>query len=182
MGVSMFVQMKMNPEPTDPVQKQMFTWMPVIFTFMLGSFPVRSRDLLDLEQYAVGAAAIAHHGAGGREDRALGQSRQYVPQEGDRKLIESPPRTVKACRQAAICDGQGRGEPKIFEETGRKLFAQPCDFIWAATDAAQSAAAGRARNRIRRPLQCRQILAAQRADQPQCAGPRPRIRRDARKP
>jgi YidC/Oxa1 family membrane protein insertase len=39
MGVSMFVQMKMNPEPTDPIQKQMFTWMPVIFTFMLGTFP-----------------------------------------------------------------------------------------------------------------------------------------------
>ena len=39
MGVSMFVQMKMNPEPSDPVQKQMFAWMPVIFTFMLGSFP-----------------------------------------------------------------------------------------------------------------------------------------------
>ncbi len=39
MGVSMFVQMKMNPEPADPVQKQMFTWMPLIFTFMLGAFP-----------------------------------------------------------------------------------------------------------------------------------------------
>ena len=39
MGVSMFFQMKMNPEPADPVQKQMFSWMPVIFTFMLGSFP-----------------------------------------------------------------------------------------------------------------------------------------------
>jgi YidC/Oxa1 family membrane protein insertase len=39
MGFSMFVQMKMNPEPTDPVQKQMFTWMPVLFTFMLGTFP-----------------------------------------------------------------------------------------------------------------------------------------------
>jgi YidC/Oxa1 family membrane protein insertase len=39
MGMSMFVQMKMNPEPPDPVQKQMFTWMPVIFTFMLGTFP-----------------------------------------------------------------------------------------------------------------------------------------------
>ncbi len=39
MGFTMFVQMKMNPEPPDPIQKQMFTWMPVIFTFMLGSFP-----------------------------------------------------------------------------------------------------------------------------------------------
>jgi len=39
MGVSMFFQMKMNPEPVDPVQKTMFSWMPVIFTFMLGTFP-----------------------------------------------------------------------------------------------------------------------------------------------
>ena len=39
MGVTMFLQMKMNPEPTDPVQKTMFAWMPVIFTFMLGTFP-----------------------------------------------------------------------------------------------------------------------------------------------
>jgi YidC/Oxa1 family membrane protein insertase len=39
MGVSMFFQMKMNPEPADPVQKTMFAWMPVIFTFMLGAFP-----------------------------------------------------------------------------------------------------------------------------------------------
>ena len=39
MGISMFLQMKMNPEPTDPVQKTIFSWMPVIFTFMLGTFP-----------------------------------------------------------------------------------------------------------------------------------------------
>src|SRR6202522_2710383 len=39
MGISMFFQMKMNPEPTDPVQKTMFTYMQIIFTFMLGSFP-----------------------------------------------------------------------------------------------------------------------------------------------
>jgi YidC/Oxa1 family membrane protein insertase len=39
MGVTMWLQMKMNPEPPDPVQKQMFAWMPLIFTFMLASFP-----------------------------------------------------------------------------------------------------------------------------------------------
>lgn len=39
MGITMFVQMKMNPEPPDPIQKTVFTWMPVIFTFMLASFP-----------------------------------------------------------------------------------------------------------------------------------------------
>jgi YidC/Oxa1 family membrane protein insertase len=30
--------MKMNPEPTDEIQKQVFSWMPVLFTFTLGSF------------------------------------------------------------------------------------------------------------------------------------------------
>ncbi|MDP3257169.1 membrane protein insertase YidC, partial [Bosea sp. (in: a-proteobacteria)] len=39
MGITMFIQMKMNPEPPDPIQKMMFTWMPVFFTFLLGSFP-----------------------------------------------------------------------------------------------------------------------------------------------
>ncbi len=39
MGVTMFVQMKMNPTPPDPIQQTMFTWMPILFTFMLASFP-----------------------------------------------------------------------------------------------------------------------------------------------
>ncbi|MCZ7660444.1 MAG: membrane protein insertase YidC [Xanthobacteraceae bacterium] len=38
MGVTMWVQMKLNPAPPDPTQKMIFDWMPVIFTFMLGSF------------------------------------------------------------------------------------------------------------------------------------------------
>lgn len=39
MGVTMFVQMKLNPAPPDPTQAAIFTWMPLIFTFMLASFP-----------------------------------------------------------------------------------------------------------------------------------------------
>jgi YidC/Oxa1 family membrane protein insertase len=39
MGVTMFVQMKMNPSPPDPTQKMIFDWMPVFFTFLLASFP-----------------------------------------------------------------------------------------------------------------------------------------------
>ena len=39
MGISMWVQMKLNPAPTDPVQKQVFAWMPLLFTFLLGTFP-----------------------------------------------------------------------------------------------------------------------------------------------
>lgn len=39
MGITMFVQMKLNPTPTDPTQAMIFTWMPVVFTFLLATFP-----------------------------------------------------------------------------------------------------------------------------------------------
>lgn len=39
MGITMWVQMKLNPPPPDPTQAMIFNWMPIIFTFMLGTFP-----------------------------------------------------------------------------------------------------------------------------------------------
>ncbi|MEO0962161.1 MAG: membrane protein insertase YidC [Pseudomonadota bacterium] len=39
MGITMYLQMKMNPAPTDEIQQQIFRWMPIIFTFVLATFP-----------------------------------------------------------------------------------------------------------------------------------------------
>jgi YidC/Oxa1 family membrane protein insertase len=39
MGFTMWMQMKLNPPPPDPVQQKMFAWMPVFFTFLLAGFP-----------------------------------------------------------------------------------------------------------------------------------------------
>jgi len=39
MGVTMWVQMKLNPAPPDPIQAQIFNLMPLIFTFVLAPFP-----------------------------------------------------------------------------------------------------------------------------------------------
>jgi YidC/Oxa1 family membrane protein insertase len=39
MGITMWFQMKLNPAPPDPTQAMIFNWMPLIFTFMLASFP-----------------------------------------------------------------------------------------------------------------------------------------------
>lgn len=39
MGVTMFIQMRLNPLPPDKTQAMIFTWMPVLFTFMLATFP-----------------------------------------------------------------------------------------------------------------------------------------------
>jgi YidC/Oxa1 family membrane protein insertase len=38
MGITMWMQMKLNPAPPDPAQQMVFAWMPLIFTFMLASF------------------------------------------------------------------------------------------------------------------------------------------------
>ncbi len=39
MGVTMFLQQKLNPQPVDPVQARMFMVLPFVFTWMLAAFP-----------------------------------------------------------------------------------------------------------------------------------------------
>lgn len=39
MGLSMFIQQKLNPPPADPMQAKIMQWMPVIFTFFFLFFP-----------------------------------------------------------------------------------------------------------------------------------------------
>lgn len=39
MGVTMFIQQKLNPQPTDPIQAKVFTYLPVVFTVFFMFFP-----------------------------------------------------------------------------------------------------------------------------------------------
>lgn len=39
MGVTMYVQQMLNPQPTDPMQAKVFKLMPIIFTVFLLFFP-----------------------------------------------------------------------------------------------------------------------------------------------
>jgi len=39
MGISMFLQQKLNPQPPDPIQAKVFMLMPIMFTFLLATFP-----------------------------------------------------------------------------------------------------------------------------------------------
>jgi YidC/Oxa1 family membrane protein insertase len=58
MGVSMFVQQRLNPPPADPTQAQVFKFMPVMFTFMFLWFPAAlvfywlTNNLLSIAQQA----------------------------------------------------------------------------------------------------------------------------------
>ncbi len=39
MGLTMYLQQKLNPQPADPMQARIFMLLPIVFTFLLGSFP-----------------------------------------------------------------------------------------------------------------------------------------------
>lgn len=59
-GATMWLQQAMNPPPADPIQKQMFAWFPVIFTFVMAPFAVGlliyyswSNILTILQQYVI---------------------------------------------------------------------------------------------------------------------------------
>jgi YidC/Oxa1 family membrane protein insertase len=39
MGFTMWLQFKLNPTPPEPIQAKIMMFLPVIFTFILASFP-----------------------------------------------------------------------------------------------------------------------------------------------
>ena len=60
MGVSMFIQQKLNPPPADPMQAKIMQWMPVVFTFFFLFFPaglvlywVVNNTLSIIQQYII---------------------------------------------------------------------------------------------------------------------------------
>ena len=73
MGITMWLQMQLNPQQPDPVQQQIFNWMPVMFTFMLASFPAGLVIYWAWNNVAVAAAAVLHHEEAGRRDPSGGQ-------------------------------------------------------------------------------------------------------------
>ncbi|RVU36027.1 membrane protein insertase YidC [Hwanghaeella grinnelliae] len=60
MGLTMFLQQKLNPAPADPIQAKVFMFMPLMFTFILGGFPAGlviywawNNSLSILQQYVI---------------------------------------------------------------------------------------------------------------------------------
>jgi len=60
MGITMWLQQKLNPAPTDKTQATIFAWMPWVFMFMLGGFAsglviywVANNTLTFLQQYTI---------------------------------------------------------------------------------------------------------------------------------
>ena len=137
MGVTMFLQQRLNPPPPDPVQARIFQFMPILFTFMLANFPVGLVIYLELEQPADSLPAMADHAAD--PPRQPPSRAGVTPEESD------------AAAAAAI-------------ETGRLLFASECRFFFAAQQLDQVPPSGGAGGGLRRPLQRGQEQPCQRTD------------------
>jgi hypothetical protein len=61
MGVSMFIQQKLNPPPPDPMQEKIFMALPFVFTVFFAFFPSGPGAVLDRQPAAVHRPAVVHH-------------------------------------------------------------------------------------------------------------------------
>ncbi len=85
LGISMWVQQKLNPAPADPAQKMIFAWMPWIFMFMLGGFAsglvlywITNNVITIVQQYTI----MKMHG---HPPDLFGNIRSSIPKRGARK-------------------------------------------------------------------------------------------------
>jgi YidC/Oxa1 family membrane protein insertase len=89
MGVTMYMQQKLNPAPADPVQARVFQFLPIMFTFMLAPFSAGlviywawSNTLSIAQQYYI----MRKHGAqiGGKAPvKAAAATSEPVPANGN---------------------------------------------------------------------------------------------------
>ncbi len=70
MGITMYLQQKLNPQPADPVQAKIMTFMPIMFTFLLAGFPAglvlywtTNNVLTIIQQWFIMKRVAATHGA-----------------------------------------------------------------------------------------------------------------------
>ena len=142
LGISMWLQQKLNPTPTDKTQAMIFAWMPWIFMFMLGSFAsglviywVANNTITFTQQY------IDHAPPGREAERARQHPRaaEETAQGGAECRRGSPPlappdqgprrrggRGGRRSRPARRCPGTGSGRSRT-----RRRRSRPGSTGWA---------------------------------------------------
>jgi len=135
MGITMFAQQRLNPQPPDPVQAKIFLFMPIMFTFLLARFPAGLviywtwNNLLSIcQQWAImkrAGAPIGRKAAQQAGPTAGPQAGQKAGKEAGRKAGQ------KAGQKTGQKTGQAAGPkagqktdraagPKASQKTGRK--------------------------------------------------------------
>ena len=137
----MFLQQKLNPPPPDPVQARMFQFMPIIFTFMLARFP---------------AGLVIYWSW----NNLLSIAQQWLIMR--RTQPGAAGARAHLTRPAMPGGRRDRG--------GAAAVRRRVPVRVRGAAAGSVAAAGGAGGRVRRTLQCRQVVAAECADRAARAG------------
>ena len=153
MGVTMFVQMRLNPAPADPAQQMIFTWMPIMFTFMLAPFSAGLVIYWAWNNTLSVLPAVLHHDRTAPRSSCSTTSRRC---SGKRRLVSRTRHEHGSL--LAIRDRSGPQAVRIslgfFLGRGHRRFPS---------------ARERGRDRLRRPLECRKIEPRECADEPEIA-------------
>ena len=101
MGISMFLQQKINPQPADPMQAKIMMSLPFVFTFILASFPSGLviywawNNTLSIAQQWVIMKRAAAAGLPGTHGRQSAKGSATAPGGGIKGLIENLTRKRK---------------------------------------------------------------------------------------
>ncbi len=95
MGVTMFLQQKLNPQPVDPVQARMFMLLPVVFTYMLAAFPA------GLVIYWAWNNTAQHRASNGRS--CVGRARPERADRRHRPVFRPARSTPRRSKPVACC-------------------------------------------------------------------------------
>ncbi len=92
MGITMYLQQKLNPQPADPMQQKIFMVLPIVFTFLLGGFPAGLviywawNNLLSIAQQWVIMRKMGVSASGA----AINPGQPKPPPRGNRKTKQAP--------------------------------------------------------------------------------------------
>ena len=142
LGITMWMQFKLNPQQMDPTQQQIFAIMPWVMMFVMAPFAA------GLQLYWVVPNILT-----------IAQQWWLYKRYG----LDNVRHPRRSTRDQWTAD-------EDLAERARKLFAGPIHFLKSAPGLQFLPDPTRAGDRLRRPLQRRQELAVERARQPQGAG------------
>ena len=89
MGITMYLQQKVNPAPADPLQQKIFMMLPIVFTFVLAGFPAGLviywawNNLLSIGQQVIIMRRMGVKIGGGRDVQAPAAASGPAPAGGN---------------------------------------------------------------------------------------------------
>ncbi|MEM7443664.1 MAG: membrane protein insertase YidC [Pseudomonadota bacterium] len=132
MGLTMFLQQKLNPAPTDPMQKRIIAAFPFVFTFLLSTFPAGlviywawNNTLSILQQWVIMKRMGVKIGGGMDQSAAATTAppsvqRKKKAEEGSAEKSSSSNTTTRRKKKKTGSSTQGTSTAKVATTAAKK--------------------------------------------------------------